>query len=82
MEGNPRAGPPAPVIAPCLGRMEERSMSVKVEDKLFLDRFNVDEESHLRLRDGKVCFDKCRGPALSIYLPGQCLQIGKRSHKR
>ena len=34
-------------------------MSVKVEDKLFLDRFNVDEESHLRLLEPDVCFEWC-----------------------
>jgi ferredoxin like protein len=34
-------------------------MSVKVEDKLFLNRFRVDEESHLELVDYSLCIRKC-----------------------
>jgi ferredoxin like protein len=34
-------------------------MTVKVEDKLFLDRFRVSEEPHLRIRDGAVCLKDC-----------------------
>ena len=30
-------------------------MSVKVEDKLFLNRYRVDEESHLRIIDYTLC---------------------------
>ena len=29
-------------------------MSMKIEDKLFLDRFKVDEESHLKIKDNAV----------------------------
>jgi ferredoxin like protein len=39
--------------------MEERAMTVKVEDKLFLNRFKVHEDSHLILKDYKVCVEKC-----------------------
>jgi ferredoxin like protein len=42
-------------------------MSVKIEDKLFLDRFKVDEESHLVITDGEICKTKCTGqPCLSM----------------
>jgi len=45
-------------------------MSVKVEDKLFLDRFRVDEDPHIRIRDGAVCLDRClEQPCLYICPP-------------
>ena len=34
-------------------------MGASIEDKLFLDRFNVDETSHLNIIDGAVCVDDC-----------------------
>lgn len=42
-------------------------MTMKVEDKLFLNRFRVDEEPHLVLRDPKICVERCTSqPCLSI----------------
>ena len=42
-------------------------MSMSIEDKLFLDRFKVDEESHLRIIDGEKCINECdEQPCLSI----------------
>ena len=38
-------------------------MTVKVEDKLFLDRFKVDKEPHLRIKDGAVCVERCEDQA-------------------
>ena len=35
-------------------------MSETLEDKLFLDRFKVDEESHLRIIDERKCIEDCR----------------------
>jgi ferredoxin like protein len=57
--------------------MEKRSMKVKVEDKLFLDRFNVDEESHLRLVDGRVCFDKCEDQPCLYICPANVYKLEK-----
>lgn len=38
-----------------------------IEDKLFLDRFTVDEQSHLRIGDDDVCMQDChRQPCLFI----------------
>jgi ferredoxin like protein len=42
-------------------------MSATIEDKLFLVRFNVDEESHLKIRDERVCRDDC-ADAPCLYL--------------
>ena len=55
-------------------------MSIKIEDKLFLDRFKVDEESHLKIKDNAVCKDKCQTQACLIYLPGICLPTGGRPY--
>ncbi|MBM2831209.1 MAG: ferredoxin [Dehalococcoidia bacterium] len=42
-------------------------MSMPLEGKLFLDRFKVDEESHLRIVDGEKCFKECEGqPCLHL----------------
>ncbi len=52
-------------------------MSVKVEDKLFLDRFNVDEESHLRIVDGQVCFGKCEEQPCLYICPANVYKLEK-----
>ena len=44
-------------------------MTVKIEDKLFLDRFKVDEESHLKIKDGAVCKNKCQSQACLYICP-------------
>jgi len=42
-------------------------MTMKIEDKLFLDRFKVDGESHLKIINGEKCFKDCKDqPCLSI----------------
>ena len=67
LEGHPQTDISVAAFAPRLASMEKRQMTVKIEDKLFLNRFNVDEESHLRLLDPKVCFDDCKDqPCLFI----------------
>lgn len=42
-------------------------MSGSIEDKLFLDRFNVEENSHLVIKDGEVCFNDC-GEQPCLYI--------------
>ena len=44
-------------------------MTVKIEDKLFLDRFKVDEESHLKIMDSDVCKNKCEDQACLYFCP-------------
>jgi len=51
-------------------------MSMKVEDKLFLDRFRVDEESHLRILDGSLCLKECpEKDRIAVAYEG-CLECG------
>jgi len=44
-------------------------MAETIEDKLFLDRFNVDEESHLRIIDPDVCIKDCTDQACLFICP-------------
>jgi ferredoxin like protein len=42
-------------------------MGMSIEDKLFLNRFNVDEIPHLKIIDGAVCMNDCdKQPCLYI----------------
>lgn len=52
-------------------------MNVKVEEKLFLDRFRVDEESHLVLKDYKVCIDKCPDQPCLYICPANVYKLEK-----
>ena len=54
---------------------------MKIEDKLFLDRFKVDEESHLRITDADKCRKCADRPCLylcpaNVYrLEGDCVSV-------
>jgi ferredoxin like protein len=54
--------------------MESGQMSVKVEDKLFLDRFRVDTESHLKIIDGEKCRD-CAGQPCLYFCPANVYRL-------
>ncbi len=40
-----------------------------VEDKLYLDRFKPDSESHLYVMDPQVCIDKCPDKLCTVFCP-------------
>ena len=42
-------------------------MGASIEDKLFLNRFDVYETSHLKIMDGAVCFNEC-GEQPCLYI--------------
>ena len=52
-------------------------MSVKVEDKLFLNRYRVDEESHLRILDDAVCSGECRDQPCLFICPANVYKLEK-----
>ncbi len=52
-------------------------MTVKVEDKLFLDRFKVDEEPHIIILDKAVCLEKCAGQPCLYFCPANVYRIEK-----
>ena len=54
-------------------------MRMKVEDKLFLDRFRVDEDSHLRIIDGAVCLDKCSDQPCLYFCPANVYEMVESS---
>jgi ferredoxin like protein len=57
--------------------MEKCEMTVKVEDKLFWDRFNVDEEPHLRIKDGAVCTQRCEDQVCLYICPANVYRLDK-----
>ena len=50
-------------------------MTVKIEDKLFLDRFKVDTESHLKLRDGEKCIKECDEQPCLFFCPANVYRL-------
>ena len=48
--------------------------TAKLEDKLFLDRFKVDTESHLRIKDTDVCH-KCKDQACLNICPANVYRL-------
>ena len=50
-------------------------MMIKVEDKLFLDRFKVDEKPHLHIKDGAVCQEMCEDQACLYICPANVYRL-------
>lgn len=46
-----------------------------IEDKLFLDRFNVDDQSHLRIKDDTVCRQECDGQPCLFICPANVYRL-------
>ena len=50
-------------------------MNVNVEDKLFLNRYRVDEEPHLRIVDPAVCRTDCSGQPCLYLCPANVYKL-------
>ena len=50
-------------------------MTMKIEDKLFLDRFKVDEESHLKIINSDVCKNECKDQACLYLCPANVYRL-------
>jgi ferredoxin like protein len=50
-------------------------MTARIEDKLFLDRFKVDESSHLELIDYRVCVEKCPDQPCLFICPASVYRL-------
>jgi ferredoxin like protein len=50
-------------------------VSMRLEDKLFLDRFKVDTESHLRIIDGDICFKACKEKPCLNFCPANVYRL-------
>ncbi|HEY3276672.1 MAG TPA: 4Fe-4S dicluster domain-containing protein [Syntrophorhabdaceae bacterium] len=44
-------------------------MTTKVEDKLFLDRFKVNEEAHIKIIDQGLCNTRCEEEPCLYFCP-------------
>src|SRR4051794_38518016 len=53
------------------------SKGIKVEDKLYQNRYLVDEGNpHIRIKDASVCVDKCAVKACTFCCPANCYTLG------
>ncbi len=52
-------------------------MTMKIEDKLFLNRFRVDEESHLILLNPETCLKECETQACLYLCPANVYRLEK-----
>ncbi len=50
-------------------------MTMKIEDKLFLDRFKVNEESHLRIIDAEKCMKDCHEQSCLYLCPANVYRL-------
>ncbi|MFO8084040.1 MAG: 4Fe-4S dicluster domain-containing protein [Desulfobacterales bacterium] len=50
-------------------------MAASIEDKLFLNRFNVDENSHLKITNDSVCIDDCYEQPCLYICPANVYQL-------
>ena len=50
------------------------NLQMNVEDRLFLDSFNTDDRSHLKVKDTGVCL-KCKLKQCSYTCPAKCYTI-------
>ncbi|MBI2868260.1 MAG: 4Fe-4S dicluster domain-containing protein [Chloroflexi bacterium] len=48
---------------------------MNIEDKLFLDRFKVDEESHLKITEGGECARRCIEHACLYLCPANVYRL-------
>lgn len=46
-----------------------------IEDKLFLDRFNVDEESHIQIIDDNICVESCKEQSCLYICPANVYRL-------
>jgi ferredoxin like protein len=52
-------------------------MTARIEDKLFLDRFRVDEEPHIRIIENALCMAKCEDQPCLYFCPANVYRLEK-----
>ena len=52
-------------------------MTMKIEDKLFLNRFRVDEESHLKILNQQKCLEECKEQSCLYLCPANVYRLEK-----
>jgi len=50
-------------------------MTAKIEDKLFLDRFRVDGEPHIRIREQALCRETCKDQPCLYFCPANVYRL-------
>jgi ferredoxin like protein len=57
--------------------MEGDQMRMRIDEKLFLDRFRVDEESHIRIVDDAKCMEECKRQPCLYFCPANVYRLEK-----
>lgn len=52
-------------------------MTGNIEDKLFLNRFRVDEEPHIRILDNAKCMNECLSQPCLYFCPANVYRLEK-----
>jgi ferredoxin like protein len=50
-------------------------MSMSVEDKLFLDRFNVHDEPHIKILNPETCLEECSDQPCLFFCPASVYKL-------
>jgi len=50
---------------------------MRIEDKLFLDRFHVNDEPHLRIMDVAICMEKCPDQPCLYFCPANVYRMDR-----
>lgn len=50
---------------------KDLGVEVNIDDKLFLNRWKPDHESHLVIVDESVCAEKCAGKDCTVFCPAR-----------
>lgn len=52
-----------------MSRARKLNFNIDINDKLYLNRWKPDLQSHLVIKDNKVCEDNCPGKDCTIFCP-------------
>lgn len=59
-------------------RLKAINIRVNIDDKLYLNRWKPDGESHLVIADQSVCLEKCPGKDCTVFCPAGVYQFSDR----
>lgn len=54
-----------------LKKVKDFKVQVNIDDKLYLNRWKPDHESHLAIIDPAVCAEKCAGKDCTVFCPAR-----------
>ncbi len=52
-------------------KLRELKTEINIDDKLFLNRWKPDHQSHLEIIDPAVCLEQCSGKDCTVFCPAR-----------